>query len=91
MPAKVGPKRVRALALEGCYFDGTAAVWCAGREFDLRKARRLRPYKWDFRACVWEALRTPRSRHIIASEAKQSIFSHARRRWIASRPRNDGG
>jgi len=34
MPAKVGPKRVRALARAGCYFDGSAAV--RGAElFDL--------------------------------------------------------
>jgi hypothetical protein len=35
MPAKVGPKRVRALAQAGCYFDGTAARCgenCSSRE-----------------------------------------------------------
>jgi hypothetical protein len=34
MPAKVGPKRDRALTRAGCYFDGTAAT--RGAElFDL--------------------------------------------------------
>ena len=40
MPAKVGPKRDRALTRAGCYFDGTAAT--RGAElFDLRRERRL--------------------------------------------------
>jgi hypothetical protein len=38
MPAKVGPKRVRALALAGCYFDGTAARRAQDEGFDLRKS-----------------------------------------------------
>src|SRR5215218_7560413 len=39
MPAKVGPKRVRALARAGCYFDSSAATSGAGCGLDLRKRR----------------------------------------------------
>jgi hypothetical protein len=41
MPAKVGPKRVRALARAGCYFDSSAAG-CDAELFDLRRERWLR-------------------------------------------------
>jgi len=36
MPAKVGPKRDRALAQAGCYFDSSAAR-CGTELFDLRR------------------------------------------------------
>jgi hypothetical protein len=36
MPAKVGPKRVRALARAGCYFDSSAAT-CGGCVLDLQE------------------------------------------------------
>jgi hypothetical protein len=38
MPAKVGPKRDRALARAGCYFDSSAAVRSAKCVLDLREA-----------------------------------------------------
>jgi hypothetical protein len=41
MPAKIGPKRVRALARAGCYFDSSAATCDVRRVLDLRD-RRLR-------------------------------------------------
>jgi hypothetical protein len=51
MPAKVGPKRVRALAQAGCYFDGSAAG-CGVELFDLRRERWLRSCNRDCDARV---------------------------------------
>src|SRR5213079_2233869 len=53
MPAKVGPKRVRALARAGCYFDSSAARCGAGLVLDLRRERRSCSCKrdCDARAC----------------------------------------
>jgi hypothetical protein len=36
MPAKIGPKRVRALARAGCYFDSSAAT-CGAELLDWRR------------------------------------------------------
>jgi hypothetical protein len=38
MPAKVGPKRDRALARAGCYFDGSAATCGVRRVLDVRES-----------------------------------------------------
>jgi hypothetical protein len=84
MPAKVGPKRVRALARAGCYFDSSAATCGAGCVLDLQERRRfsfeivmLRPI------LVIASQRVGAKRRPMTGSAKQSIARQVET-WIAS-------
>jgi hypothetical protein len=91
MPAKVGPKRDRALARAGCYFDGSAATCGAGCVLDLReRGGCVRGIEIIIVACA-RVQYAPRPLHVIASEAKQSTLSLRRRNGLLRFARNDGG
>jgi hypothetical protein len=76
MPAKVGPKRVPALARAGCYFDSSAAR-CGAELFDLRRERRRRSCN-HARACR-HSVRCGLSIHsIVAPLSPPSLRIHRR-------------
>src|SRR5436305_5927584 len=91
MPAKVGPKRVRALAQAGCYFDSSAATCGARRVLNLRERRR-RSCNRDHQCRVCgRSVCAAASLHVVASEAKQSTLSLRPRNGLLRFARNDGG
>ena len=79
MPAKVGPKRDRALARAGCYFDGSAATCGARDECSICEESGDCVRASEIVMLAWGVFSALRPLHVIASEAKQSILSLRRR------------
>jgi hypothetical protein len=74
MPAKIGPKRDRALARTGCYFDGSATR-CGAEVFGLRRESGcVRAIMIVMLACAGVQCTAASPRHCERSEAMHSFF-----------------
>jgi len=92
MPAKVGPKRVRALARAGCYFDSSAATCGAGCVLDRGESgESVRPMKVvTLRPIlVIASQRVGAKRRPMTGSTKLSIVRQVET-WMLRFARNDG-